>query len=402
MGAAAEHGIVPRRICMVVHASYPLGEPRVQREAAAAREAGWEVDVVSLRRPGEPAHEVVEGAEVWRLPVSHDRTAGAPRMAFEYLHFAALASAKLAQLDRRRRYDVVHVSNPPDLLVFAGLFPRLRGARLILDVHDLTAEMFAWRFGAGRASAIVEKLLILQERISCRVAEDVITVHDGCADVLRARSVRPSQRLVIVMNSLDERLLADVPREQQHGGWHAPIRLVYHGSLVQFYGVHVLISAFSRLQDLPLELTVIGDGDQREPLMRQARELGVDQRVHFSDGYRPIRETLRAVAASDIGVVPLDALPINDFALPSKLLEYVALGIPAVCARTATISRHFADDELNFFVPGDPDDLAQTLRRVIADEGAARRTAERAVARYAGLRWERSRSRFVELIEVNG
>jgi glycosyltransferase involved in cell wall biosynthesis len=384
---------------MVVHASYPLGEPRVQREAAAARDAGWDVDVISLRRPGEPEHEVVEGADVWRLPVTHDRTASAPRMALEYLHFAALATARLARLDRARRFDVIHISNPPDVLVVAGVLPRLRGARVILDVHDLTAEMFAWRFGSGRATPIVEKLLILQEQMSIRLAQDVITVHDGCASVLRTRSVRPSQRLAIVMNSLDERLLADVPAKSRNG-WHAPIRLAYHGTLVQFYGVHVLIAALARLKDLPIELTVIGDGDQREPLMRQARELGVDERVRFSDGYRPIRETLREISGCDIGIVPLEALPINDFALPSKLLEYVALEIPVVCARTSTIGRYFTDGELNFFAPGDPDDLARRIRAVIADEDAARATASRAVERYDSLRWEHSRSRFLELIET--
>jgi glycosyltransferase involved in cell wall biosynthesis len=384
---------------MVVHASYPLGEPRVQREAAAAAlDAGWKVDVVSLRRPGEAAHELVEGADVWRLPVTHDRTANAPKMALEYLRFAVLASAKVARLNRRRRFDVVHVSNPPDLLIVAGLLPRLRGARLILDVHDLTAEMFAWRFGSGRATSLVAKLLVLQEQLSSRFAHDLITVHDGCADVLRARSLRPPQRLVIVMNAVDERLLEDVPRTHRER-WQQPIRLVYHGSLVQFYGVHVLIDALARLSDLAVELTVIGDGDQRTPLIRQAQALRVDERVRFSDGYRPIRETLRDVATCDIGVVPLEALPINDFALPSKLLEYVALGLPVVCARTATIARHFAEDELSFFTAGDADDLARRLRAVIANEHAARASAARAARRYEALRWEHSRRRFLDLID---
>jgi glycosyltransferase involved in cell wall biosynthesis len=270
---------------------------------------------------------------------------------------------------------------------------------VILDVHDLTAEMFAWRFGSGRATELVERLLVLQEQVSSRFADDLITVHEGCADVLRARSVRPSQRVVIVMNSVDERLLADVPRPARKR-WQHPIRLVYHGSLVQFYGVHVLIDALARLEDLPMHLTVIGDGDQRLPLMQQATDLGVERRVGFSAGYRPIRETLREVATCDIGIVPLEALPINDFALPSKLLEYVALDMPVVSARTPTITRHFADDELNFFAAGDADDLARRIRGVISDERRARAAAVRAAMRYEGLRWEHSRSRFLDLIEA--
>src|SRR5215218_4293507 len=133
-----------RRLCMIVHACYPVGEPRVQRQAAAAVEGGYEVDVVCLRHHGETGREVVDGVRVHRLPVSHDRTSGASAMAVEYLSFAALSTAKVAQLTAKRRYDVVHVSNPPDLLVVAGLIPRLAGARLILDVHDLTPDLFEW------------------------------------------------------------------------------------------------------------------------------------------------------------------------------------------------------------------------------------------------------------------
>jgi hypothetical protein len=44
-----------RRICMLVHGPYPVGEPRVEREALVARDAGWAVDVLAMRRPGEAA-----------------------------------------------------------------------------------------------------------------------------------------------------------------------------------------------------------------------------------------------------------------------------------------------------------------------------------------------------------
>ena len=61
---------------MVVHGPYPVGEPRVEREAAAARDAGWAVDVLAMRRPGELAEESVAGVRVRRLSLEHRRGTG--------------------------------------------------------------------------------------------------------------------------------------------------------------------------------------------------------------------------------------------------------------------------------------------------------------------------------------
>ena len=128
---------------MLVHGPYPVGETRAAREALAAVEAGWEVDVIAMRRPGEPCEEIVDGVRVFRLPLSHTRGVGAFAMAREYVGFTVMASVKLAALTWRRRYRIVHVHNPPDFLILAALVPRLLGARVILDIHDVSSELFA-------------------------------------------------------------------------------------------------------------------------------------------------------------------------------------------------------------------------------------------------------------------
>ncbi|HYT65956.1 MAG TPA: glycosyltransferase family 4 protein [Vicinamibacterales bacterium] len=383
---------------MIVHARYPIGEPRIQRQAAAALDGGFEVDVICLREPGEAPREIVDGVRVRRLPVRHERSASAAAMAAEYLRFIVLATFALARLDRRRRYDVVHVSNPPDLLVLAGLLPRFRGARLIFDVHDLTPEMFDWRFAGSFGGGLVHRVLVFQERLACRVSDRVMTVHDGCAAVLKGRSVRSGEAVAIVMNTLDERLLPAATHEVREG-WHRPVRLVYHGSLTRLYGVHVLIEALAKLElDEPVELAVIGGGDEQPRLERLVTELSLEDRVRFSKGFRPIDEALEKVAAADVGVVPLVSLPINRFALPSKLLEYVALRIPVVCGRAETIAAHFSEQEIAFFTPGNADELARVLVTVISDPAGSRERAQRAAQRYEAYRWSTNRERFLDVL----
>src|SRR5438105_4968531 len=93
-------------LCMIVHAYYPIGEPRVQREAKAARDVGYKVTVICLRQAGEPRHEQVDGIDVRRVGLHHVRGAGLGRMIFEYLAFTFLATILLSPAAAHRTYDV--------------------------------------------------------------------------------------------------------------------------------------------------------------------------------------------------------------------------------------------------------------------------------------------------------
>jgi hypothetical protein len=132
-----------KRHCMVVHAYYPLGETRVEREALALIEQGYEVDVLCLRDQDEPAQEVTDGVNIYRLSVKRHRGRGPALQMLEYLAFFILVMAKLFVLHRQRRYGVVQAHNLPDFLVFSALWPKLTGARVILDLHDLMPELAA-------------------------------------------------------------------------------------------------------------------------------------------------------------------------------------------------------------------------------------------------------------------
>ena len=88
-----------------------------------------------------------------RLPIiSHQRNIGAAtRRRRVDLGLTLLATAQASLLAVRRRYRVVHIHNPPDFLIMAAAVPRLLGAKVIFDVHDLSDDMFAMRFGSRPA-----------------------------------------------------------------------------------------------------------------------------------------------------------------------------------------------------------------------------------------------------------
>jgi len=382
---------------MVVHGPYPVGEPRVSRQTAAALEAGWEVDVVAMRRPGEPAREVVEGADVYRLPLGHARGTGFVRLACEYGAFTALAALKVPWLAARRRYAVVQVHTPPDFLIVAGLAAKPFGAEVVLDIHDLSSDMFGMRFGSRPGSTRADRVLRTVERWATRVADAVITVHDPYRRELVSRGV-PAEKISVVMNTVDERLL---PAKVERAEASDEFRIVYHGAVTPAYGLELLVrSAASCVSDLPgLRLEIYGEGDAVEELRALAAELDVGDRVHLEGRSLPLAEVLQRVQGASLGVIPNLPTPLNRYALSSKLFEYVSLGMPVVVSGLPTLREHFSPEEVLFFEPGDSAALAEAILEVARNPASAHKRAEAAARRYESYRWPAQAQRYLAVLD---
>ena len=89
----------------------------------------------------------------------------------------------------------------PDFLVFSALGPKLLGAKVILDVHDLMPELYASKFGLPESHWIIRALKWV-ERLSVRFADAAVAVHQPHLDALVAHG-NPADKFTIVMNLPD-------------------------------------------------------------------------------------------------------------------------------------------------------------------------------------------------------
>ena len=380
---------------MVVYAYYPLAETRVQREAEALVQAGYEVDVICLRDEADPPRERYRGVEVRRLPMSIDKRSLVHQL-LSYVVFTLRAGALLAKLHRRAPYSSIQAHNLPDFLVFCALIPKLRGTPVILDLHDLMPEFFAGRFGE-RGGAIL-RLVRLQERLSCSFADRVITVSDGWRRTLIARGV-PAEKVVVVMNVADDRIFTPQPLREPKDG---ELRLLYHGTVTRRYGLDLAIRAVGLLRtELPgLRLTIRGMGDDMQALFELRRELGLETAVELIDGFVPGVELPEILAEADVGIVPYRDDVFTDGLVPTKLMEYAAVGLPCVAAGTTTIREYFTDTMVTFFTPGDAEDLARCIRELAVDPERRVELAGRSPVFTERYNWTRLGAAYVELVET--
>ena len=177
-------------ILMIAY-TYYQSDPRVIREAEAALHAGFSVDFLALRRPGDPPQQYLRGVRIFHLPQSRYRGAGARPLFLSYVQFLLRCFLKTTILALRRRYRIVHVNNMPDFLVFSTVVAKLLGAKVVLDIHDPMPTMFLSKFRGGERSLLYH-ILLWQELVSARYADRVIpsTIRFGRSSWLAMASRR--------------------------------------------------------------------------------------------------------------------------------------------------------------------------------------------------------------------
>jgi len=391
----------PRRHCMVVHAYYPLGETRVEREAQALIARGYEVDVVCLRYPGDVAIDSQDGVSIYRLPVRRHKRGSAARQLLEYLAFFFLASLKLAVLHYKRNYGVVQVHNLPDFLVFAALVPKLSGAQLILDLHDLMPEFYAARFGNNMESRVI-RVVRWQEQLSCRFADHVITVSEHWREALIRRGV-PPHKCSVVMNVANTRIFQPPEDSSAHLPNGDGLRLIYHGIIVERYGLDLALLAISQVRhEIPnIHLTIVGGGTFRSTIAQRTRDLDLSNHVSL-EGFRPVEELPEIIRTADLGIVPYRNDVFTDTLLPTKLMEYAAMGMPAIAARTTAIEAFFRDTMVEFFEPGDVEDLARCIRLLHSSPERLTELAQGSKRFNQRYSWTRVSTEYIALVERLG
>jgi glycosyltransferase involved in cell wall biosynthesis len=380
------------RVCVVRHGYYP-SDPRVYKEVRALAEAGYRVDVICLRMNHEPRREIVNGVHVFRLPLTRDRGSVLRYIASYSLSLLSMAGV-LSWRCLCTRYACVQVNTMPDALVFATWIARLRGARILLDLHEPCPELFLTKYGPNRLR-LLYALQVAIERWAIRYADGVITVNETIRDRFVERGA-PRDKIDVVRNVPDERLEASAGK----GGPHRGFVLVTHGTMQPRYGHDVILRALPLVRErIPdVHLRVIGTGDTVPQLRALAARLGCLDAVTFT-GFVPHDEIAAHLCEADIGLVPLLPSPFAVLCQPNKLFEYAALRIPVVCARFAAIEEVFDGSCVAFFEAGNPADLAARILELHADPIKRQWLVDNAFRRYKRLHWPEARKTYLRCVE---
>jgi glycosyltransferase involved in cell wall biosynthesis len=147
-----------------------------------------------------------------------------------------------------------------------------------------------------------------------------------------------------------------------------------------------------------LRLLVHGRGEYLDELRRLADELRISDRVEFSTGLLATAELAALIRRADIGVVPNRNDTFTDGILPTKLLEYAALSVPAIVSRSSAVEAYFTSDMVRFVTSGDVQQLADAIVQLAGDSELRRSLAVNAQQFTRQHRWEDEAKFYVDLV----
>jgi glycosyltransferase involved in cell wall biosynthesis len=379
---------------MVTYSFYET-DNRVMRYAETLVKRGDHVDVFALRREDKSSEEIVNGVNVRRLQVRLLNEKYRFSYAWRLSQFFVRATYQISRFDLKDKYDLLHIHSVPDFMVFTALLPRLRGTPVILDIHDILPEFYASKFGSDPTSTAFRVLLGI-ERSSARFASHVIIANHIWRDRLVSRSV-PDGKCTVVLNSPDRSIFSrsenPLPKSDR-------FTILYPGSLNWHQGLDIAIRAFAKIQhQVPnADLYIYGEGPSKPELIQLAKDLGLNGRVVMPNS-RPLREIARIMEVADLGVVPKRKNSFGNEAFSTKVLEFMAMGVPVIVPDTKVDQYYFDESVVQFFRAGDEDDLAQRMLQLISDADLRKQQAARASRFVETIDWNAKRHEYLDLVD---
>lgn len=379
----------------------------IAREVAELRRLGIEVDTISVRAPGPgevlceedrrdqrtthvlvpPTAATLLGAHA-RALVGHPRaylgtlahalrsSAGGVRAGLWQLFYFAEAIL-LWRHCRRRGIEHVHVhfaNVGADVAMLAARFAETaRGRRNLLSwsftMHSHVAQQMDGR---------TDYYDVVRHRLRAKIEEArfVACVSDFERSVLMS-IVDPGHwgKLHVVHCGVDVREFRPIARSAAHGG---RLEILAVGRLLPLKGHALLLEAAAGLlaEGAPIQVTIIGDGPERDRLERLTEELGIEHDVRF------LGAVGRDMLPSHYSAADIFCLPSFAEGVPVVLMEAMAAGLPVVATRIAGIPELVRDEESGLLVsPGRSELLRTALWRLVGSASLRRRMGD------AGREW---------------
>jgi glycosyltransferase involved in cell wall biosynthesis len=345
------------RITMLVRNSF-TNDTRVEREARTLVDAGYRVTIIADAGPGLPRTEQRAGATVHRV------ARRGPRLPL--LRFVAHRWRLEAAL-RRTRPEILHAHDADALQSVGPVAGRLR-VPFVYDSHEL------W---LGRTARGRSRLYDTLNRLWYRWVEGryvpraalVMVANPGVGPELERRY--GIAEVAIVPNyPVEAGEVAPCDLRKLPGGESIPADapiVLYVGGIMPYRGVEQLVAAMVELPDAHLVCLGAGGGSTPE-IVEEIGRAGIAGRAHLIAPV-PSEQVVPYAASATVGISIVQPASLSyRLALPNKLFQYMAAGVPVVASDFPDVRSVVEGSGAGVVVdPTDPHAVAAAIRRLIDD-----------------------------------
>jgi glycosyltransferase involved in cell wall biosynthesis len=367
---------------------YPrISETFISNEIRLLEQLGFSLHLFSMREPRESfAHQSVKhiAAPVNYLPST--LLSALPRLLYHNVKLAGLRPEPyvetlrlmLSRLQRSKKVATIKHLLQAGYLVHA-LLPETAVRHLHAHfAHSPTSvALFAsklcrlpFSFTAHAKDIYTSDPRQLQEKIA--QAKFVVTCTEYNRRFLR-ELVHGGNPIYRVYHGIDVEVFRASSRVQQPA---PPYRILSIARFVEKKGLPTVFRALRHLLDqgYSLRFTLIGDGEERRPILEQLHRLGLDT-VCDVLGTQPHERVIKEYRKADLFVLGCQVASSGDRdGIPNVFLESMAIGVPVLATRVSAIPELVEDGRTGLLVdPGQAEAMAQSMVRLLVDDSLRNR-----------------------------
>jgi glycosyltransferase involved in cell wall biosynthesis len=335
--------------------------PHVYSLSRSLVDVGVKVYVVTCDFPGAPAHETIDGVEVYRI--DSYKTPSPDFATWVYLmnlNMQTEAAALAASLPGK--IDIFHAHDW--LVATAGIgLKHVFRKPLLVTMHSTEVGR---RDGTHTAT---EKMIHETEAWLTYEAWKVICCSDYMVQHVKWAFGLPDNKLVMVPNGVNPRVYETISSQSSESlrrEFALPEEklILFVGRLVYEKGAHVLINAIPKvLEKVNAKFVIVGSGYMKDQLYNIVKSMGLEHKVLFT-GFLEEEKLLRLQTCADVSVVPSLFEPFGIVAL-----EAMAARSPVVVSDTGGLSEIVEHDSTGVKVyPNNTESLAWGIIRVLSDD----------------------------------
>ena len=234
-------------------------------------------------------------------------------------------------LMKRKEYDVIITTSPPIFTGITGFFiKKIARKKWFFDVRDLWIDASV-SLDFIKKNSFFEKISRKFEQMCYFVCDGITVTTEQIKNIIGETSDVPVDKIKVISNGVDTKIFTPLKIKKN--------RIIYSGLLGHAQELEKVFLAIKKLHEkFPIEFYVVGDGDTKKNLEAAVKKEGLEGIVIFT-GRLPRDQIPGLIAESLIGVAPLKDLVSLRYAIPTKIYEYMACGIPFIATGGGEIER---------------------------------------------------------------
>lgn len=316
-----------RHVLMIVE-NLPLPfDRRVWQEANTLKENGAEVSIICPKMKGyTKSYECLNGIHIYRHPLPPEANGiwGYFREYTSALFWEFVLSWKIYF---KKRFQVIHGCNPPDLIFLVALFFKMFGVKYVFDHHDINPELYIAKYDR---KGLFYRFLLWTERLTFMTANYSIATNESYKEIAIRRGHMPVDKVQVVRSGPKLDRLKITPGNNKYKKDRSFL-VGYVGVIGEQEGIDLLLDSVTKIiqKRHDIQFAIVGGGTELEKLKKMAESLCISDYVDFY-GRVDDETMLDILNTSDVCVNPDRPTVMNDLSTMNKIMEYMALKKPIV------------------------------------------------------------------------